>query len=115
MVQVKRELKVIEAGGTPYEIGFQYGLACPEIRTVLDSTYERTGLAGDAVASLVQKYIPFIRECSPETLDEFKGIAEGAKVSFDEILFFNCPYETLVPLRFSGCTSFAARGSTHDH
>ena len=35
MAKVKRELKLIEVGGTPFQIGFQYGEACPEIKKML--------------------------------------------------------------------------------
>ena len=37
MAKVKRELKLIEVGGTPFQIGFQYGEACPEIKKCLTS------------------------------------------------------------------------------
>ena len=110
MAKAKRELKVIELSGTPYEIGFQYGSACPELRNVLDLTYKGMGLGREAVAQIVPKYVSPLEKFAPEVLDGFKGIAEGAKVGFEEICFLNASFEIGIPGMLGGCTSFAATG-----
>ena len=114
MAKVKRELKLIEVGGTPSQIGFQYGEACPEIKKMLDLTYkelEGAGLGRAAVAPLVQKYIPPIEEFAPEILDMLRGIAEGAKVGFEEICLLNVWLDIVSrKIMQGGCTSFIASG-----
>ena len=75
----KRELKVVEVSGNPYEIGFQYGTACPEIRTMLDITCQVFG-GWDTVRELAEKYIPVYlpaaEEYAPEIVDEMRGLLE---------------------------------------
>jgi hypothetical protein len=34
----ERKIKVVDVGGTFYEMGFQYGTACPEIRKMVEIT-----------------------------------------------------------------------------
>jgi isopenicillin-N N-acyltransferase-like protein len=105
----QRRIKQIEVSGTPYEMGFQYGSACPEIRKVFDITRKLLDLEQDAAISLTSKYIPFIEEYSPDIANEMKGMAEGAKVDWREIIFLNIWYE-LSSRGVMGCTSFAASG-----
>jgi len=108
----KRKVKVIEVSGPPYEMGFQYGTACPDIRKMLDLTYQ--GLGGrDAAITLAEKYVPLYlpptEAYAPEIVNEMKGIAAGAKVDFREIFFLNILYEISVHSSV-GCTSFVASG-----
>jgi len=107
MGKAQRRIKEIEVNGTPYEMGFQYGSACPEIKKMFDITCQGLGLKRDTAISLSEKYIPFTEAYAPDIVDEMKGVAEGAKVDFREIFFLNAWYELSVPL-FAGCTSFAA-------
>jgi isopenicillin-N N-acyltransferase-like protein len=109
----KRRMKVVEASGSSYEMGFQYGAACPEIRKALDITYQVFG-GQDAVKKLAEKYIPLYlplaQEYDSEILDEMKGIAAGTKLDFQDIFFLNITYEISVPSVME-CTSFAAAGN----
>jgi isopenicillin-N N-acyltransferase-like protein len=108
----KRKMKVVEVGGNPYEMGFQYGAACPEIRKMLDITYQVFG-GKDKARMLASKYIPlylpFAEKYAPEIVDEMRGMAAGAKLDFQDIFFLNITYEISVP-SVIGCTSFAAAG-----
>lgn len=109
----KRKLKVVEAGGSPYEMGFQYGAACPEISRMLEMTCKMFG-GRDRVKSLLQKfvpmYLPAAEKYAPEIVEEMKGMAAGARVDFQDILFLNITYEISTPQVMGGCTSFAAAG-----
>jgi isopenicillin-N N-acyltransferase-like protein len=108
-IKSKRKVKQVEVSGNPYEIGFQYGSACPEIGKMFAITCQALELERDAAISLAPKYIPFIEEYSPDIANEMKGMAEGAKVDLREIVFLNIWYE--LSLRgLMGCTSFAASG-----
>jgi isopenicillin-N N-acyltransferase-like protein len=108
----KRKLKVVEVGGNPYEIGFQYGTACPEIGKMLDITYQVFGgkdKAGILASKYIPLYLPFAEKYAPEIIDEMKGMAAGSKVDFKDIFFLNITYEISVP-SVMGCTSFAIAG-----
>ena len=105
----QRRVKQVEVRGAPYEMGFQYGAACPEIGKMFHTTCQSLELERDAAISLPPKYIPFIEQYSPDIANEMKGMAEGAKVDLREIVFLNIWYE--LSLRgLMGCTSFAAGG-----
>ena len=116
--KLQRKLREIEVSGSPYEMGFQYGSACPEIRKMLDLAYKEFGLERNASIALAEKYIPrylpFTEAYAPDIVNEMKGIAEGAKVDFREVFLLNNFPEILVP-RYVNCTSFAASGQATSH
>jgi isopenicillin-N N-acyltransferase-like protein len=108
----KRKLKVVEVSGDPYEMGFQYGTVCPEIRKMLDITCQVFG-GLDMVIELAKKYIPMYLPAAevyaPEIVEEMKGMAAGTQLDFQDIFFLNITYEISVP-SVMGCTSFALTG-----
>jgi isopenicillin-N N-acyltransferase-like protein len=108
----KRKIKVVEVSGTSYEMGLQYGTACPEIHRALDIIYQVFG-GREKVNKLAEKYVPLYLplawEYAPEIIDEMKGMADGARVDFEDIFFVNITYE-IAGLPVMGCTSFAAAG-----
>jgi isopenicillin-N N-acyltransferase-like protein len=107
-----RKLKIVEVSGAPYEMGFQYGTACPEIRTMLDITCQgfggrdNTGIMADKYIPL---YLPFAEKYAPEIVEEMRGIAAGAELDFQDIFLLNMTYEISATLTM-GCTSFVATG-----
>jgi isopenicillin-N N-acyltransferase like protein len=113
MTKKKRKIKIVEAGGSPYETGYQYGAACPEIKEMLEMT---RGLFGgkERTAKIIRQYIPnylpAAEKYAPEAIEEMKGMAAGAKVEFNDIMFLNITYEISVPDIMGGCTAFAAAG-----
>ena len=109
----KGTLKIVEVGGSHYEMGFQYGGACPEISDMLDMTYQLFG-GRDKAKSIAEKYtpmyLPYTEKYAPEIVEEMEGMADGANVNFQDILFLNITYEISVLSLMEGCTSFAASG-----
>ncbi len=109
----KRKLKIVEVSGNHYEMGCQYGAACPEIARLLDITCELFG-GRDKVDSLLKRFIPLYllaaEKYAPEIVEEMRGMAEGAQVNFEDIFFLNITYEISVPSVMGGCTTFAATG-----
>ncbi|HSW57157.1 MAG TPA: hypothetical protein VLH15_02020, partial [Dehalococcoidales bacterium] len=107
--KLRRKIKVVEVGGSPYEIGFQYGRACPEMRRLLEVTFQAFGGQEKARAmagKYIPLYLPAARQYAPEIIDEMQGMADGAGLDFQDIFFLNITYEIAVqPLM--GCTSFA--------
>jgi isopenicillin-N N-acyltransferase-like protein len=108
-----KKLKIIDVSGSHYEMGIQYGKACPEISGMLDITCQLYG-GQKKVNSILDKYVPmylpYMEEYAPEIVEQLKGMAAGAKVDFRDILFLNITYEISVPTVMEGCTSFAASG-----
>lgn len=89
---------MIELKGSPYEIGFQHGkVLTAEIRANLKLYFEMvngyTGMDPDLCLTRAGKFQEAIREHAPELLEEMQGMAAGAEVSLDEILFLNARTE----------------------
>ncbi len=51
---------------------------------------------------LAQRYLPAIEALDASLLDEMRGLAEGSRFSFEDILTLNCRTEILPPNYFSG-------------
>lgn len=97
---------------TPYERGLQYGKqAKGEIINGIEGYRElfaqTSTKSWEEIQEYADAYIPLIEESMPETLMEAKGIADGAGVSFREIMVLNCRYEiTKFPI-MKECTTCA--------
>ncbi|MBN2238428.1 MAG: hypothetical protein JW712_01535 [Dehalococcoidales bacterium] len=112
--KARNMLKTVEAGGSHYEMGYQYGQACPEISKMLELTSQLFGgweKTNDILDRYIPSYLPHLESYAPEVVEEMKGMAEGAGVSFRDIMFLNITYEISVPSVMGGCTSFAATGN----
>jgi len=113
----KKEFKIIECSGTPYEIGKQYGATCKEsihksIAMHLGAfKYVYNASKGQIIAN-AKKFIPSVEKFDPDLIEMLKGQAEGAGVSFDEVFALRCMiefgeyYNQITAL----CTSFIATG-----
>ena len=107
---------LLEITGTPHERGRQQGEGA---RTQIFSTLDRyrdllprvINIDWEAGIREARKFLPYAEEAFPEFIEEIRGIAEGANVSFDEVWTLNC-YEGLPDSRQQiwGCTSMAVRG-----
>jgi isopenicillin-N N-acyltransferase-like protein len=113
VIKGKRKLKVVEVSGSSYDMGFQYGAACPEISEMLDMTCQLFG-GHDKAKAIIKKYVPMylpaIEKYAPEIVEEMRGIAAGSNVELQDILFLNITYEISSPSVTGGCTAFAAAG-----
>lgn len=112
------EFPRIRVEGTPYERGHQYGrLARPQIartRAGYQRAFADAGILWDEAISMAQNYLPASVAFAPEAVDEMRGIADGAAVSFDDIMAMNCRTEILWSAqtnRPGECSSFALHPS----
>lgn len=113
-----RTITIIEVKGEPCERGRQQGEgARPQIlralnlyREILAQEMKMTWKEGLREA---RKFLPYSEEALPHFVEELRGIAEGADVSFEDVWTLNC-YEGLAYSRQEvwGCTSVAVR---NDH
>ncbi|MBC7249851.1 MAG: hypothetical protein H5T62_06150 [Anaerolineae bacterium] len=108
-------LPVIEVKGGPRERGQQQGEGARSqilrsvtlYREMLPKAINMTWEEGLLEA---RKFLPYGEEAFPDFVEEIRGIAEGANVSFEEVWALNC-YEGLSESRQQvwGCTSLAVR------
>ena len=90
---------LIEISGAPRERGRQYG------RQAADRIHKGTShylaqlkdlsLDRDGIASLVRDYLPVIEAFEPAYIEEMRGIAEGAAISFEDVALLNARTEIL--------------------
>ncbi|MBT3342508.1 MAG: hypothetical protein HN712_13915 [Gemmatimonadetes bacterium] len=103
---------VVEAAGSAFELGHQHGCQARDLierylRLIEKSTgRDRSMLAGGAMA-----FVPRIEALSPAYLEEVRGLAEGADISFEEAMI--CQVRGAAANEASdndGCTAFAITG-----
>lgn len=110
-----RTLPIIEVKGKPRERGRQQGEGVRSqilrslalYREIVPKAIDMTWEEGLREA---RKFLPYGEETFPDFVEEIRGIAEGANVSFEEVWTLNC-YEGLSESwqQVWGCTSVAVR------
>ena len=105
--------------GAPRGRGRQYGrLAARHVHRAIaayrDVFEQRAGLEWGAAVAHAHRFVPAIEDFAPDSLEEMRGIADGAGVPLDAILVLNCRSELMfAAARSKGetppgeCTSFA--------
>lgn len=95
---------VIEVSGTPREMGRQHGRQAENQIQTYASLYEIfTSIPGLNPEEFLEEYEATLEKTAPSLAEEMKGIAEGADVSYDFVLFLN----GFLSMR---CTSWGATG-----
>lgn len=76
--------------GTARERGYQYGSQVPELIkkniAFYRTMFEGFGVPWETAGKISKKFEPFIRDYYPEALEEISGVAEGANLSYEDIL-----------------------------
>jgi isopenicillin-N N-acyltransferase like protein len=107
---------LIEVSGTHLEMGRQIGEAArsqvqnsiANARILIDAAYHDLELTWEGAKIQARKYLPFAEERYPQYVDEMRGTAEGANVSFDDVLVVNAMEAvTMDALHLTRCTSMA--------
>lgn len=107
---------LIEVYGTHREMGCQVGEARREqvqhsienARLLIEQSYSTLELTWDGAKIQSSKYLPFAEERYPQYVDEMRGIAEGANVTFEDVTVLNAMEAvTMDALHLTRCTSFA--------
>jgi isopenicillin-N N-acyltransferase like protein len=110
---------LIKVSGSHRDIGRQIGQAVPRQirqsvengRKLLADAYENLELTWDGAQIQARKYLPFAQERYPQYVDEIMGMAEGASVSFEDLVVLNAMEAvTTDALHLTRCTSFAVNG-----
>lgn len=90
---------LIEISGAPLERGRSYGRqAATRIHasvTHYKSQAQRLSLDDAGIAAIVRQYLPVAEAYGPHYVQEMRGIAEGAGVSFEDIFLLNARTEVM--------------------
>lgn len=106
---------MLAVSGKPYEMGYQHGTKCQRsICVLLDKLKVLLHLyfpnvTENMLVGLATKFIPYAQSLTPHLVEEMQGIADGAKVKFEEIFALNSMMETCYSASelVRGCTAFA--------
>src|SRR6185436_12612472 len=105
-----------EVYGTHREMGCQIGEArraqvqhsIENAHLLIEQSYSTLELTWRGAIIQSRKYVPFAEERYPQYVDEMRGIAEGANVTFDDVMTLNAMEAlTTDALHLTRCTSFA--------
>jgi len=97
-------------------MGCQIGEACADqirhsiqnARSLISSAFSGLQLTWEGAQTQARKYLPFAQERFPQYVDEILGMAEGAEVSFDDVMVVNAMEAvTMDALHLTKCTSLA--------
>ncbi|MFE7197743.1 C45 family autoproteolytic acyltransferase/hydolase [Microbacterium oxydans] len=91
---VATSIRTIEISGAPRERGRRYGDAAADliagsIGYYTEALTQQTGLSWAEITDSVSRWIPISERIAPHLVEEMRGIAEGAGVTFAEILTLN--------------------------
>jgi hypothetical protein len=114
-------IPIVKVRGKPNEMGLQHGKQKKElIQKTVSGTWDALpgiiGLTKDEIVREVMQYGEKIRECHADFGPEMEGIADGADVSYDDIVLLNSAINMLAmhggekALAALLCSSFAAWG-----
>jgi isopenicillin-N N-acyltransferase like protein len=105
---------LVRVKGNHREIGRQIGSqtekqvkhSLANARDLLSAAYDSLQLTWEGAEIQARKYIPFVQERYPKVVEELAGIAEGADVSFDDLVVLNAMEAvTMDALHLTKCTS----------
>ena len=101
---------MIETSGTAYEMGYQHGAQAGRLIQRYLLLIERlTKKTRDRLCGNAMQFLPLMENLSPGLVEEVRGLADGAKISFDEALLCQARADAgQVP--DGGCTAFALKG-----
>ncbi|MFC1541471.1 C45 family autoproteolytic acyltransferase/hydrolase [Candidatus Latescibacterota bacterium] len=102
---------LIEVSGNSYDMGYQHGTQTAGIvERYLVWIEIMTGKSRDVLCRNAMKFLPYFESFSPSFVDEIRGLAEGADISFEEAMLCQVRGEA-ANVQEGGCTAFAVKGS----
>lgn len=108
---VSQRFPEIAVEGNAYEMGRQHGeQADGLIARYLVLIDRLTGQPRDISCRNALRFLPYIERLSPSFVAEVHGLAEGARISFEEALLCQVRAEAAGHWPGEGCTAFALRG-----
>lgn len=107
----RHEFPLIEVAGSAYAMGYQHGAQAADLVQRYLLWIERlTGLTRDLLCRNAMTFLPAIQALSPALVEEMRGLAMGAGISFEEAVLCQARAEA-GRLAEGGCTAFALTGA----
>ena len=108
---IAQTFPLIEVSGSAYEMGYQQGAQAAELVERCIRWIEKlAGKPRDLLGRNALAFLPSIEALSPAYLEEVRGLADGANISFEEALLCQVRSEA-ARIGEGGCTAFALTGS----
>ena len=124
-------LPLVKVHGGPYERGLQHGRQCGDLIRRYPSVLlealrvealwramdvDRPLPSREALLAGAMHFLPSLEKFAPHLVEEVRGIADGARLSFAEVLLVNVRAEVMgLTTVDAGCTAFAlGRRATAD-
>ena len=103
--------------GSPHQIGLQHGEAAKEHITRCIKFYqnlfqEKCKMDWEDVKAFGLKYQPYLEANWPQYIDEMRGVAEGAGITYGDILALNVRTEIAFGAFNDGCTALSWQGKS---
>ncbi len=108
MGNIKKEIRVVEAKGSHYEIGFIIGKeTAKQINRILkDTRYIHD--TGPKSAKMYREYMAYVNQY-PDIVDELQGMADGARTDFEKIAKLNIVELNREVPHVDRCSSFIVK------
>jgi isopenicillin-N N-acyltransferase-like protein len=102
---------LVEVAGSAYELGYQHGAQAKDlVHKYLLLIEHLTGLTRDVLCRNAITFLPYIQALSPAYVEEVRGLAGGAEISFEEAVLCQARAEA-GQVTDGGCTAFALTGA----
>lgn len=108
MENIRKQIRVVEAKGSHYEIGFTIG---KETGKQINRILKDTGYINDPDPKLAEKYREYMAYVDqyPYIIDELQGMADGAQTDFDKIAKLNIVELNKEVPHVDNCSSFIVK------
>jgi isopenicillin-N N-acyltransferase-like protein len=116
VAEIRPAAPIVQVSGSHREMGQQIGQACKlqvtrsieNAHSLITGAFHDLQLTWEGAKIQARKYLPFAQEKYPKYVEELVGMAEGAEVSFDDIMVVNAMEAvTTDALHLTKCTSMA--------
>ena len=107
---ISHTFPVVEVSGNAYEMGYQHGAQTTDLVQRYLLLIERlTQMSRDALCRQAMTFLPMMEALSPTFVEEVRGLADGAGLSFEEAVLCQARAEA-GRVAEGGCTAFALTG-----
>ena len=101
---------LFEVSGSSYEMGYQHGAQAADlVRQYLLWIERLTGMSRDVLCRNAMSFLPAIEALSAQFVEEIRGLADGAGISFEEAVLCQVRTEA-AKVPDGACTGFALKG-----
>lgn len=109
-----KQFPFIKVTGSPYEMGYQHGQVCDDrikkfVELIIKSASDGKSVTKQDVLNRTKVFQPLFEEYCPKLIEEIRGLADGARISFEEALLLQIRGE-INNVSSSECTAYAISG-----